>query len=111
MIEKRNTAKLQLTDNTIVYIETTSESQTGRQAIGAPTAEMVVGKFQSIADSICAVASDLQSALEKVSPTEAEIEFGIDAKVESSGLSALIVKGEGSASFKIKLKWVRAEHH
>jgi ABC-type molybdate transport system substrate-binding protein len=109
MMDLRIPAKMKLANNTLVYIEAVSEAPSGRQAISAETAAEIVGRFESIADSICAVASDLQTALSKVSPNEAEIEFGVDAKVESGGLSALIVKGQGSANFKIKLKWVRAE--
>lgn len=106
--------KVAVADNLYAYIEVGSESAkvqgteapSGRQVISSFT-DRTVGQFRSLADSIRAVASDMRTAIDAVAPSEAEIEFGVEAKVETDGLTALIVKGEGSANFKVRLKWVR----
>jgi hypothetical protein len=61
--------------------------------------------FDGLSDSIAAIAQSLSSCLAKVKPQSAEIEFGIEAAVESGRLTALLVKGSGKANLKIKLGW------
>lgn len=113
-VDRRPMIKVAVADNLYAYIEVGSESAkvqgteapSGRQVISSFT-DRTVGQFRSLADSIRAVASDMRTAIDAVAPSEAEIEFGVEAKVETDGLTALIVKGEGSANFKVRLKWVR----
>ena len=47
----------------------------------------------------------MSEALARVKPDHATVEFGVDASVEAGGLTALIVKGTGSATLKITLEW------
>jgi Trypsin-co-occurring domain 1 len=61
--------------------------------------------FTNVAKGIGEVSSALLAAIKAAAPTELEVEFGIDLKVESDGLFALIVKGEASGSMKVTLKW------
>lgn len=112
----RPTVKVQLGEGVFAYIEVDESSAarsgadapTGRQSI-ASLADRTVGQFRSLADSIRAVAAEMRTAIDAVAPSEAEIEFGVEATVGTDGLMALIVKGEGSANFKVRMKWVHGD--
>jgi hypothetical protein len=63
--------------------------------------------FQGLVESIEAVVQSMNGVLQRVDPKRASVEFGVDVGVESGGLTALIVKGTGSATLKITLEWER----
>lgn len=50
----------------------------------------------------------LSESLQAIKPTRATVEFGIQLAVESGNLTALLVKGTGSASLKVTLEWAGA---
>lgn len=64
-----------------------------------------VPKFSGLSDAITEVAQIIAHAIEETKPASAEIEFGIEAAVESGRLTALLVKGTGTANLKVTLKW------
>jgi hypothetical protein len=64
--------------------------------------------FKSIAPSIEGVATEMLQILQRIGPTSAEIEFGIEMGVEAGQLTALLVKGTGKANVKITLHWEHA---
>lgn len=45
------------------------------------------------------------SALEKVKPRSASVEFGLEVSFEEGKLTALLVQGSGTASVNITLQW------
>ena len=45
------------------------------------------------------------TAVQKVAPTKASVEFGIEVAVEPGKVTALWVKGSGKANLKITLEW------
>jgi hypothetical protein len=47
----------------------------------------------------------LTTALKKVKPKKASVEFGLEVAVESGKLTTLLVKGTGTANLKIALEW------
>jgi len=59
----------------------------------------------SIVPQIEGIVGILKSTLERVKPTKATIEFGIDIALESGQLTALIVKGAASGNLKLSLEW------
>lgn len=61
--------------------------------------------FDEIADTIEGIAGSLNAALQKVKPKKASVEFGLEVAVESGALTALLVKGTGTATLKITLEW------
>jgi len=61
--------------------------------------------FDGVVDSIKAITNELTAALQEVKPDRASLEFGVDIGVESGQLTALLVKGTGSATLKITLEW------
>ena len=66
-----------------------------------------VFSFDDVTSSIEAIAERVTAALAKVQPDRAAVEFGVDIGVETSGLTALIAKGSGTATLKITLEWDR----
>jgi hypothetical protein len=67
-----------------------------------------VVSFSGLVDSIEGIAESMTEALRKAKPDKATVEFGVDVGVESGGLTALLVKGTGTATVKITLEWAAA---
>lgn len=61
--------------------------------------------FDSLVSSISAVSQAMTDALRRARPEEAEVTFGVDVSLESGQLTSLIVKGNGTATFTIRLLW------
>jgi hypothetical protein len=64
--------------------------------------------FEGLSKSIEAIAERMTAVLDRARPDRAAVEFGIDVGVEPGGLTALIVKGTGTATIKVTLEWERA---
>jgi len=62
-------------------------------------------KFEDVLSIIEGFATDIGGLLKRVSPDKATIEFGVEMSLEAGKLTALIVKGTGSANLKISLEW------
>ena len=61
--------------------------------------------FEAVTDTIEGTASSLQTALQKIKPKKASVEFGLEIGVESGALTTLLVKGSGTATLNITLEW------
>ena len=62
-------------------------------------------KFRDLSEAISEIAHSVAAAVAAVKPDGFEVEFGIDATVDSGALTALLVKGSGTANIKVTLKW------
>jgi Trypsin-co-occurring domain 1 len=74
----------------------------------SPERDVAIGRvlsFDGLTKSIGAVAESMTHALRAAKPSEAEVEFGVDVGIEPGELTALIVKGTGTATLRIKLTW------
>ena len=61
--------------------------------------------FEDLLAAVEGMAGALASALEKIRPRKASIEFGVEANLQSGLLTAVIVQGTGKANLKITLEW------
>jgi len=61
--------------------------------------------FSGVEESIVTVSQRVFSALERVAPKSASVEFGIDVTVEAGALTGLLAKGSGGATLKVTLNW------
>ena len=61
--------------------------------------------FDRVEGAIQGLAQVVTSALRRSRPHRATAELGLDLKVESGQLTAVLVKAGGSASLKISLTW------
>jgi hypothetical protein len=79
------------------------------RATGSPEQQVSGGytnlDLDKVRHAIEGIASLIVSAFEKVRPRKASAEFGIEIGMETSGLTALLVKGTGKANLKVTLEW------
>ncbi len=91
----------QLKDGPIIRIQATSLGGQEPVGIGLPS-------FQEVTDAVEGIAKSVMTTLEKVKPRRATVEFGLEIGLESGKLTAIIVKGSGTANLKITLEWGKA---
>jgi hypothetical protein len=80
------------------------------QAVALGGEERVAGHlgplaFEEVTRTIESLANAVVSTLKKVKPRAASVEFGIEIGVEPGKLTALLVKGTGTANLKVVLQW------
>ncbi len=61
--------------------------------------------FTNVTATIEGLAKTLNTAIAKVKPTKASVEFGIELGVESGQLTALVAQGSATTNLKITLEW------
>jgi hypothetical protein len=61
--------------------------------------------FDDITKAIEGIAEALSATVARIKPKKTSVEFGLEVVAEASGLSALIVKGSGTANLKVTLEW------
>lgn len=64
--------------------------------------------LDNIKGAIEGIAQLVTQAIEKVAPTKASVEFAIEVGLESGKLTALWVKGTGTANLKIAMEWSKS---
>jgi hypothetical protein len=99
-MEDQALVKATLGDDQAIQIEV--------RTTGDPEADVGIGEtlsFQGFVDSLEAITNSVTSALRSAKPDRATVEFGLDVGVEAGGLTALLVKGTGTATLKITLEW------
>ncbi|MBT0995521.1 hypothetical protein KIN34_14640 [Cellulomonas sp. DKR-3] len=65
-------------------------------------------RFDDLARSVSQVASAMTDALRRAAPDEAEVTFGVDVAVKAGKLTSLIVEGDATATFQIRLLWKKS---
>jgi Trypsin-co-occurring domain 1 len=71
----------------------------------APVADFSTLRFSTITPAIEGLAGEMVLLLQRIGPSSAAIEFGIEMGVESGQLTAILVKGTGKANLKVMLHW------
>jgi len=61
--------------------------------------------FEGITTAIEEISTAITESLSKAKPSKASVEFGLEVAVEAGRLTALLVKGSGTATLKITLEW------
>lgn len=61
--------------------------------------------FEGVSDAIKGISESISGALIAVRSDKATVEFGLQVAIDSGKLTALLVKGNASASLKITLEW------
>lgn len=64
-------------------------------------------KFDSVVDSLTAIANQLDGAIRSVAPDKATVEFSLQLSAQSGKLTALLVQGEANATVRVALEWNR----
>jgi hypothetical protein len=101
MIDGETSAEIipvKLDDDLVIHIQATSLGGEERVGAGIPS-------FKEVTDAIEGIANAVVKTLKKTKPRSGSVEFGLEVGVESGKLTALLVKGTGTANLKITLEW------
>lgn len=72
----------------------------GREAVVAG-----IPSFTDVTEALEGIAQSITEVWEKVKPSKASVEFGIQMGIESGKITAMFVKGTGSADLKVTMEW------
>ena len=98
MTARQQIVPVQLPDQVKIQVEATVLG-------GEEDVSFRVQSFQGVIDAIESIASAMDAAVRKIKPEKASVEFGLEMAIESGELTALLVKGSGTANLKISLEW------
>ena len=93
---------------TIVPVLLPNEKEIHVEATLLPGEEEVSYKpfpAEQIFDAVEGIAQAVVTTLQKVKPRKASVELGLDVGLEAGHLTALLVKGTGTANLKLTLEW------
>jgi len=93
--------KATLPDGTVVRLEARTAGST-QEDVSALSETL---KFEGVVNAVESISSAMTKALASVKPDKATVEFGVDVAVESGALTALLVKGKGTATLTVTLEW------
>jgi hypothetical protein len=102
---------IELANGVVIRVEATQfgESTNREQPLIGEEIESDVSlniqPLKGVTDTIEEIAGTIKASLDKVKPTKASVEFGVEFGYESGQLTAMIVKGSGKANLKITLEW------
>lgn len=88
-----------------VTLQVEAVSLGGEEQVGVDD----VFDFESVTETIEAIANSLTASFNKVKPHQASVEFSLKVGVESGKLTTLLVKGSGEANLKITLSWEKSK--
>jgi len=91
---------IELSTGETIYAEVASTP--GERDVAAMTLN-----FDSVVQSITAIARQLNDGIASVAPDKATIEFSLQLSTQSGRLAALLVQGEANATIKVGLEWKR----
>ena len=95
---KTEIVKATLENGTVIHIQAMSLGGEERVAYSIPS-------FKEVTDAVEGIAQAMVTTLKKVKPQGASVEFGLEIGLEAGQLTALLVKGTGTANLKIILEW------
>jgi hypothetical protein len=88
-----------LPNGALIQVEVTPHGSS-READVASIADMAEHTWEDVTRAIEGMAQWLWEMLEKVHPTKAAVEFGIEISLEPGKVMALLVQGSGKANLK-----------
>lgn len=98
--------QLNLGDGKVIFMEI--EQPEGERRVGSTLAKEV--EIDEVASTLSLFSEKLfESMLQKeaINLNEISLELNIGLTIESGGITRLIIKGQGSFAFKVKLAWKR----
>ena len=100
MSEVSTISKLQLSDGNLINIEV--------KPIGDQKISSSLFSFDKVKETILTFSKDIANLLTDTAD-KTTIKFGVGLSLDTSGLSALIVKGSSKANLEITLEWNSSE--
>lgn len=72
---------------------------------GQPKSILGNKKFGNFLKKVSGLVNDIQQSIKEVKPDKMIIEVGVDVAIEGGELTAIFVKGNSKANFKVTLEW------
>lgn len=94
--------RIRLDDGTTILVESTALGREEEDVAFDPLAAL---PFDHMTAAIESIAKAVIEPIKRVKPKKAQVEFGLAIGLEAGDLTALWVKGEGTANLKITLEW------
>ncbi len=111
MTSERKFIPVKLDNGVEIKVEATTISQLVEETEGE-TGEIVEGEvslstqyLQQATEAIEGIARTVKKSIDKIQPTKASVQFGLEFGYESGQITAMIVKGRGKANLHITLEW------
>lgn len=95
---KSDVVETKLADGTSIYVEATRLG-------GETDVARAIPSFDGVTASVTRIATTLKDALREVECHRASMQFGLEIGLESGELTALLVKGTGTANLTITIEW------
>jgi hypothetical protein len=102
---RSTTLKAKLPNGAIVHVEATSLGRELDGDVASIDAIEEVLPTDVIENVVEGIATLVHSSIERLKPTKAKAEFGLQLGIESGKLTALWVKGTATANVTISLEW------
>lgn len=96
---------VELADGTVIKVEATPFGEQKVSFRSRPFQEFI----SSLKTIVSEIAGPLREINQAVQPDKMTITLGVDISIESSQLTALIVKGGGSANLEITMEWGKTD--
>lgn len=91
--------EVQLDEGGRLFVE--AATAPGRHEIGAIDAV----RIDQLVETVSTFGVAIRNAALAAAPSKATVEFGVEVRLEASGLVALIARGTGAANVKVSLEW------
>ena len=99
---EKKSVDVKLSDGSIIKME---YSSSGREQVG--TKNLI--NFQEVFQTVQSLATDVKGIVKKAKAKKTTVEFGVELSAESGQLTALILKGSGTANLKFTFEWEKSE--
>lgn len=98
MNNEKKLVDVKLSDGTIIKMEYPSS---GREQVSAKN----LIDFQEVFKTVQSLATDVKGIVKKAKAKKTTVEFGVELSAEPGQLTALVLKGSGTASLKFTFEW------
>ena len=98
MTGRADIVEAKLANGALIHIEATNLG-------GETDVVRTIPSFEGVTDAVAGIAASLKETLQQVQFRRASLEFGLEVGIESGQLTALLVKGTGTANLKITVEW------
>jgi len=102
MNNKKKSVDVKLSDGSIIKME---YSSSGREQVS--TKNLI--NFQEVFQTVQSLATDVKEIVKKAKAKKTTVEFGVELSAESGQLTALILKGSGTANLKFTFEWENSD--
>jgi hypothetical protein len=105
MESRTKIVRAKLANGQVVQLEVAVRGANSEEDAAEYDVASEIFSFDEVTGAIEEIAKTMTGTIAKVKPRKATVEFGLGVALEAGKLTALLVKGSGTASVKITLEW------